>query len=283
MILSIGLMLSVGYGIFISKRSITIEHLNISFKSLPKQLDGLTLMHISDFHLGSFKNDATLRKCARKMNELKPDIILFTGDMVNNFSEEIIGKELALKEMDAKYGKYAIYGNHDYGDYSNWDSPAEKMKNFEQVTKHITDADFIMLDNANVKLQVNDTCLYIIGVQNWGYAPFPQYADLEKATRNIPEQSFKILLTHDPAHWEVEVTKNTTIPLTLSGHTHAGQLGIKISGIAFSPMYFIEHLWNGLYSSGEQKLYVNRGLGCVGFPGRIEMTPEITLITLKKE
>ncbi|MFV0521356.1 MAG: metallophosphoesterase [Mangrovibacterium sp.] len=283
-ILSAGLALTIIYGIFIGKRTITTEKVDISFENLPTQLDGTTIIHISDFHLGSFNSTATLNRCAKIINNLNADILVFTGDMVNNFASEMNGLEEPLKHMNAKHGKYAIYGNHDYGDYSNWNTLKDRKQNFIQIGNNIVNAGFTLLDNDNVKIQIKDTCLYLIGVQNWGNEPFPKYADFTKASGNIsPTNAFKILLTHDPAHWEHEIVSHTNVSLTLSGHTHGGQLGISFAGITLSPMYFIEHLWNGLYEAGEQKLYVNRGFGCVGFPGRINMPPEITLITLRKK
>jgi predicted MPP superfamily phosphohydrolase len=199
---------------------------------------------------------------------------------VNNFSEEIKPFKQCLQQLSARYGKFAIQGNHDYGDYSNWPDSTSKKVNLHQIQASLTDAGFNLLLNQSDKINVKDTSFYLIGVQNWGHPPFPQYANLEVAMKGIPDHSFKILMSHDPEHWNSIVVPQTDIPLTLSGHTHGGQFGIKIAGIEFSPVYFIQKHWGGIYQSHNQTLYVNRGLGTVGFPGRIEMRPEITVLTL---
>lgn len=283
LILSLSMSLSIIYGIFIGKRAISTEKVELCFKNLPSSLDGTTLAVISDLHLGSFNNSTTLNKCADIINNLDADLLLFTGDMVNNFEQEMHGFVPALQRMTAKHGKYAIYGNHDYGDYSNWNMPSDKQFNFSELSEHIAQSGFTLLNNEHVKIPLADTCVYLIGVQNWGLPPFPQYADLDQARAGIPPHAFQILLTHDPSHWEQEVVPHTDISLSLSGHTHGGQFGVKFAGITFSPIYIRERLWGGLYQSDEQKLYVNRGFGAVGFPGRIDMNPEITLITLKSQ
>ena len=216
----------------------------------------------------------------RIVKELDPDLLLFTGDLVNNFSDEIKGFEPYLNQLSGRYGKYAIQGNHDYGDYSNWPDSTSKIRNLHQIQSGLTDAGFKLLLNSWDKISVKDTSFALIGVENWGHRPFPQYANLEVAMKGIPLNSFEILMTHDPAHWDAKVVPETDIPLTLSGHTHGGQFGIKIAGIEFSPIYFIEKNWGGLYRSQGQTLYVNRGLGTIGYKGRIEMRPEITLLTL---
>jgi len=214
------------------------------------------------------------------LTKIDPDLLLFTGDLVNNFSDEIKGFEPILKQLPALYGKYAILGNHDYGDYSAWPDSMAKQKNLELIKLGLTDAGFTLLLNQWEKIAVKDTSFSLIGVENWGHPPFPQYANLDAAMNGIPDNSFKILMSHDPAHWKSIVIPQTAIQLTLSGHTHGAQFGIKIAGIEFSPIYFIQKNWGGLYQADNQKLYVNRGLGTIGFPGRIGMQPEITLLTL---
>ncbi|WP_163711856.1 metallophosphoesterase [Mangrovibacterium lignilyticum] len=279
-LISLGIILSVAYGITFGKETLQTNKVDLYLDSLPPQLNQLKIVQISDFHLGSFKSDQFLQTTTAEINRLKPDLIVFTGDMVNNYYQEMIGFENALKEMKAPYGKFAIFGNHDYGDYSNWDEPEDKAINHAKVSQKIRDAGFKLLQNRNEKVEMNDTSLYIVGVENWGHKPFPQYAELDSAMQNVPAPAFKILLTHDPAHWEAEVLPKTNIALTLSGHTHGGQFGLKIAGITFSPMYLAQKFWAGLYLNNNQYLYVNQGWGCVGFPGRIDMNPEITLLTL---
>ncbi|MFV0376625.1 MAG: metallophosphoesterase [Mangrovibacterium sp.] len=280
-IISFGMLLSIGYGLLFGKNQLQVNHIELVTDGLPAQLDKLTVVQISDLHLGSFNNDSFVRKIAEKINELNPDLLLFTGDIVNNYYQEMIGFEDALALMKARYGKFAIFGNHDYGDYSNWKNEESKRENHRIIGQQLSNAGFILLQNESYKVSLNDTCLYLVGVENWGHKPFPQYAQLDKAMANIPEPAFTILLSHDPAHWEDEVVPKTSIPLTLSGHTHGGQFGLKIGGISFSPMYLIQPLWAGLYKQDGQFLYVNQGTGSVGFPGRIDMNPELTVLTLR--
>ncbi|WP_372772323.1 metallophosphoesterase [Mangrovibacterium sp.] len=280
-IISFGMILTIGYGLSVGKKNLQTNHLEIWLDDLPEKLDGLRVIQISDLHLGGFDDDQFLRKAEQKINELDGDILVITGDMVNNYHQEMIGFEEALERMTANYGKFAIFGNHDYGDYSNWQNPADKEANHLLIIDKIRAAGFQLLRNQSSKLKLADTSLYIVGVENWGHRPFPQYAELDSALTDVPENAFMILLSHDPAHWESEVVPETSIPLTLSGHTHGAQFGFKLAGISISPMYFIQPLWAGLYQNGNQYLYVNQGFGCVGFPGRIDMNPEITVLTLR--
>jgi len=276
-----GIFLVISYGIFIGRYQVIVEKQSLYFDNLPKQLDGFKIVQISDIHLGSFKNNPKILKETLKIIEtLQPDLLLFTGDIVNNFSEEMKGFEPYLKQLSARYGKYAIQGNHDYGDYYEWPDSLSKRKNLDQIESGLTNTGFKLLLNQWDTIVVKNTSFALVGVENWGHRPFPQYANLDVAMKGIPTNSFKILMSHDPAHWEAIVVPQTDIPLTLSGHTHGGQFGLKIAGIEFSPIYFNEKEWGGLYKSDNQYLYVNRGLGTIGFSGRVEMKPEITLLTL---
>ena len=276
-----GIFLVFSYGIFIGRYQVIINRQDLYFDNLPAQLDSFKIIQLSDIHLGSFKNDPdVLKKTINKIETIQPDLLLFTGDIVNNFGEEMKGFEPYLKQLSARYGKYAIQGNHDYGDYYEWPDSISKRKNLTQIESGLTQAGFKLLLNQWDRIVVKDTSIALIGVENWGHKPFPQYANLNVAMKGVPANSFKILMSHDPAHWEAIVLPQTDIPLTLSGHTHGGQFGLKIAGIEFSPMYFVQKYWGGLYQSDNQYLYVNRGLGTIGFSGRIEMNPEITLLTL---
>ena len=280
-LIGLGIFLVFSYGIFIGRYQVIINRQDLYFDNLPAQLDGFKIVQLSDIHLGSFKNDPdVLKKTIKKIETIQPDLLLFTGDIVNNFGEEMKGFEPYLKQLSARYGKYAIQGNHDYGDYYEWPDSISKRKNLEQIESGLTQAGFKLLLNQWDRIVVKDTSIALIGVENWGHKPFPQYANLNVAMKGVPANSFKILMSHDPAHWEAIVLPQTDIPLTLSGHTHGGQFGLKIAGIEFSPMYFVQKYWGGLYKSDNQYLYVNRGLGTIGFSGRIEMNPEITLLTL---
>jgi predicted MPP superfamily phosphohydrolase len=282
-ILSLGISIVIAYGTLIGRYQVFVETQNVCFDNLPPQLDGFKIVQISDIHLGSFgKDQKVLKETAKLVEELQPDLLLFTGDIVNNFSDEMNGFEPFLAELSAKYGKYAIQGNHDYGDYYEWPDSVSKRNNLNQIENGFTNAGFKLLKNQWDNITVKDTSFALIGVENWGHRPFPQYANLNIAMKGISANAFKILLSHDPAHWDAVVVPQTDIPLTLSGHTHGGQLGIKIAGIEFSPIYLVQKNWGGLYKSGNQLLYVNRGLGTIGFLGRIEMNPEITLLTLHR-
>jgi len=280
-LLSSGIFLVIVSGIFLGRYNLNVEKHDLYFNNLPKQLDGLKIVQLSDIHLGSYGNNPkVLKETLKIMEDIQPDLLLFTGDIVNNFGEEIDCYEPYLKQLSGRYGKYAIQGNHDYGDYFNWPDSTSKRQNLNLIKAGLTISGFKLLQNQWEKIFVKDTSFTLIGVENWGHSPFPQYANLDVATKGIPKNSFKILMSHDPAHWKAKVVSQTDIPLTLSGHTHGGQFGIKIAGIEFSPLYLFQKNWGGLYQSDNQLLYVNRGLGTVGFPGRIEMRPEITLLTL---
>ena len=283
LILSFGMAFALVYGVIVGKKTIRVEELRLAIPELPAGLNGTKIVHISDFHLGSYENDRFLKRCVDKINKVEPDLILFTGDIVNNFYQEITGFEDQLGRLKARSGKFAILGNHDYGDYSDWDSPKDKARNLEIIKQKVAETGFQLLLNRSEKINIRDTCLYLVGVENWGHPPFPQYARLDSALRGVPGKSFRILLTHDPAHWRDQVRYKTDIPLTLAGHTHGGQFAIKIAGIEFSPIYLAGKNWGGLYKENNQFLYVNRGLGCVGLPARIDMAPEITVITLVRK
>jgi len=282
-VLSFSILLIILYGIFLCRNQVVIKEENLYFDNLPIQFDGLRIVQLSDIHLGTFNNDTrVIQQSVSLVKRLQPDLLLFTGDIVNNFSNEFIGYESYLSQLSAKYGKFAILGNHDYGDYFQWPDSLDKRENLAQIKNGLISSGFQLLLNQSTKIAVNDTSIVLIGVENWGHKPFPQYADLKKAMFNVPGNSFKILMSHDPAHWEAVVVPQTDIPLTLSGHTHGGQFGIKIAGIEFSPIYLAQKYWGGLYKSKNQYLYVNRGLGTIGFAGRIEMNPEITVLILHR-
>lgn len=281
--LASGIFVLISYGHFWGRYSLTEVQQDLYFDELPQQLEGLKIVQLSDIHLGSFNNNPkVLKETVSIINNINPDILLFTGDMVNNFADEMAGFESYLHELFAKYGKYAIQGNHDYGDYSSWPDSTAKQINLDKIRDGFVQSGFKLLLNEWINIEVQDTSFALIGVENWGHPPFPQYAKLDQAMKGIPDNTFRILMSHDPAHWGSIVVPETDIPLTLAGHTHGGQFGIKIAGIEFSPIYFIQKNWGGLYKSDNQLLYVNRGLGTIGFQGRIDMRPEITILTLHR-
>ncbi len=269
------------YAIFVSLYRFRTIRQEVEINNLPGLFKGLRIVHISDIHLGSFnRRYHILDSAVHKINHLEPDYIFFTGDLVNNFAWELEGWEPVFQKLHAKKGKFAVLGNHDYGDYSEWESNEEKAENFRKIQEFYSDTNFVLLRNEAVQEQLGNHSLAIIGVENWGKPPFHQYGDLAKALENVDGARIKILLSHDPTHWAEEVIPDTDIDLTLSGHTHGLQAGVRYKDRHWSPAKFKYKHWAGLYKEGSQYLYVNRGLGWMGFPGRIGMRPEITLIEL---
>ena len=266
------------YGIFKSLYHFKIHTHKLHFNKLPKSFSGLKIVQISDIHIGSFNNQfSILNNAIEKINSLNPDYIVFTGDLVNNYAWELIGWERIFNKLKAKKGKYSVLGNHDYGDYSEWDSKEKKKENFEKIKQFYTDIGFkLIMNEATIIEDKNNNKIAIIGVENWGKPPFKQYGNLQKALQKVQEIPFKILLSHDPSHWAEKVIDKTSISLTLSGHTHGMQAGFQFKNFQWSPIKLKYKHWAGLYKHNNQILYVNRGLGWLGFPGRLGMRPEIT-------
>jgi predicted MPP superfamily phosphohydrolase len=272
------------YSVFRSLYRFKVHRIKINFNELPSNFEGLRVVHISDLHLGSFKSrHHILDRAVKIINHLEPDFIFFTGDLVNNNAWELKGWQTVLKKMVAKMGKYAVLGNHDYGDYSEWKSEKAKQSNFESIKYFFEKIDFKLLLNEAVSIEKEGQKIAVVGVENWGNPPFKQYGDLKKALKSVATVPFKILLSHDPSHWSMEVAEKTNIALTLSGHTHGMQAGINIKSKKWSPIQYKYEHWAGLYERFNQYLYVTRGLGWMGFPGRLGMRPEITLIELHQK
>lgn len=270
------------YGITKTLYKFKIEHLSIKLKELPDNFKGLKIVHLSDLHLGSFNYKYhILDKAIKIINNLNPDLILFTGDLVNNYAWELNGWDKHLKKLSARIGKFAVLGNHDYGDYSTWESTKEKNANFESIKHFYTKINFKLLLNETAVVDIDGEKISILGVENWGSPPFKQYGKLKKTMKRTTPDAFKILLSHDPSHWKEEVVKLTNINLTLSGHTHGMQAGFILKNRKWSPIKYKYKQWAGLYQENNQFLYVNRGLGWMGFPGRIGVRPEITCIELE--
>lgn len=276
-------LLFILHGIFFGRYNYTLENISITYPNLPKGLEELRLIHISDIHLGGMnpKNKRFYKTFQIIANE-NPDLILFSGDMVNNFAEEAAPWVEPFKTLSPDKKKYAILGNHDYSEYFEWDSEEERVKDVEKLIAWEKEMGFNILLNQHDIINYKGTKIAIVGIENWGLPPFKQYGDLSKAMEGLDSVDFTILLSHDPTHWDEEVKEKTAIDLTLSGHTHAMQLGINCGGIKWSPSKFFYPKWHGLYRHKSQYLYVNRGLGSIGFPGRIGMSPEITVITLEQ-
>lgn len=273
---------SVSYGMLKGKFNYKVFKHTLNFNTLPNAFDGLKIVQLSDLHLGSFNgNYNQVSKAIEQINSLNPDLILFTGDMVNNYAEETEGWQPVFEKLQARVGKYAILGNHDYGDYSTWNSEQEKAQNFSQIKNFIENCGFKLLLNENQEIEIDGEKIALIGVENWGKNPLKQYGDLSIASKNTEQYPFKILLSHDPTHWDAEVVEKTNIDLTLSGHTHGAQFGVEVGNIKWSPVKMVFPRWADLYTENGQYLYVNRGLGYTGFSGRVGISPEITLLELR--
>jgi hypothetical protein len=270
------------WGALVNRFNYQVKEVTVSNKTLPKAFNGYKVVHISDLHLGTYGNDTTyISTIVNKVNSLKADVILFTGDIVNRNSNELKPFVSTLSRLKAKDGVYSILGNHDYGDYEDWKSEAEKAANFQALKDMQAEMGWTMLNNQSTAITRGNDSITIIGVENIGDPPFHIYGDMSKAYSDISDKQYKILLTHNPAHWtsDIENQKESNIALTLSGHTHAMQM--EFFGI--SPARFRYRTWGGLYNDNyNHPLYVNIGIGTVGFPARIGATPEITLITLKQ-
>jgi predicted MPP superfamily phosphohydrolase len=277
-------VVSLLFGVFKGRLAFFTRYRKLSFPNLPASFDGLKIAQISDIHLGGFQHDySALDEAIEMVNRHHPDIIVFTGDLVNNFHEETIGWERVFNRLKAPMGKFSILGNHDYGYYSKWNSEAAFDNNFNQIVKAHKRLGFKLLRNENIVMNRNEQSLAIAGVEYWGVGmPYPNSGDLNKASQNIDNVPFKVLLSHDPNHWDAEVVSKTSYDLTLAGHTHGMQFGIDYKGLVWSPAKYKFRRWDGLYRHGNQFLFVNRGLGVLGMPARVGMSPEITIIELSR-
>ncbi len=272
------------HGIFKAAYKFKVYYHTIKCNTLPKTFDGVKIAQLSDLHLGSFNyNYHKLERAVEKINNLNADYIVITGDLVNNYAWELRGWDKILNQLKAEKGKYAILGNHDYGDYSQWDTTKAKQENFEAIKQFFKTIGFKLLLNEADIISENNAKIALVGVENWGKPPFKQYGDLQKAMESVKSIPFKILLSHDPTHWEEEVIDKTDISLTLAGHTHGMQAAFQYKNLQWSPIKYKFKHWAGLYNHNNQYLYVNRGLGWLGFPARIGMRPEITLIELRSK
>lgn len=268
-------------GIIFGKYRHTVRKIKLRFKNLPENFKGYKIVQISDVHSGSFFNPQKLQKAIDLINEQDADVVLFTGDMVNNYADEFKPFIPLFKSIKAKDGKFSILGNHDYGDYGAWNSREEKAQNIPTLKNYQAEAGFKLLRNENIALEKNGEKIYLLGVENWGIKPFPQYGDLDKALKGVPEDAIKVLMSHDPTHFDEVVKKHKThVHLTLSGHTHGMQFGLDLKNIKWSPVKFKYKKWADLYESEGKYLYVNRGFGVIAYPGRVGINPEITVIEL---
>ncbi len=269
------------YGIVRGAYDFQVKRYTLRFKNLPRSFDGFRLIQISDIHTGSFINKEPVRRAIRMINKEQADLILFTGDLVNSASEEANEYVPLFAELRAAMGVYSIKGNHDYGDYNQWHSAEEKQADQHLLDQHHRSMGWTLLKDRTVALERNGESIALIGMENWGRS-FQQYGSLEKACEGADKYPFRILMSHDPTCFEEQVLKERPdIDLTLSGHTHGMQFGVKAGNFEWSPVSAIYKYWAGLYKVGEQYLNVNRGFGFIGYPGRVGILPEITVIELK--
>ena len=275
---------SLLYGMTIGKYNFKVIKQTIFFDDLPPSFDGTTITHLSDIHSGSFDDAGKINYAIDLINQQNSDIVLFTGDIVNTHAKEMHPWIDVFKKIHQPVlGKYSILGNHDYGEYVTWDSDQEKEDNFLAVKDLHRQIDFNLLLNQNIEITKSNESIKIIGVENWG-KHFKKAGDLELASKGVLKEDFKILMSHDPSHWNDQVQYHELhYQLTLSGHTHGLQFGIEIPGwFKWSPVQYVYKQWAGLYENKGRYLYVNRGFGFHAYPGRVGIMPEITVITLKK-
>lgn len=276
------LFLFIAHGMTINKTNFQVRKQIITSSKIPTSFNNFKIIQISDLHIGSFHNNTiAVTKIVNLINQEEPDLIVFTGDMVSNYAKEVYEFIPELSRLSSKYGKYAILGNHDYSDYVRWKTKELKEQNLQHLKEKHSKIGFKLLNNKNKNIVINNDTIQLVGVENWGLPPFPQHGNLAESIEGLDKNKFTILLSHDPSHWRAEVLKFPFIDLTLSGHTHAMQFGIEIGKWQFSPIALKYKEWGGLYSHKNQKLYVNRGTGYIGFPGRAGIRPEITLFVLQ--
>lgn len=278
-------VLSMCWGIFNGAHNYRVRRIKIPIKNLPKGLEGLKIVQLSDIHSGSFWSRSGVMRGIDMIKKEAADLILFTGDLVNNKSSEMDDWKEVFGQLSAPLGIYSTMGNHDYGDYVRWESEDAKKQNLLDFYNIHKEMGWDLLNNESREIEHNGEKLNILGVENWSAkGRFPKYGDLEKACQGIDKEKPTILLSHDPSHWKEEVLeKRSWIDLTLSGHTHGMQYGVEIPGFKWSPVQYFYKEWAGLYQEGVQKLYVNRGFGYIGYPGRFGILPEISVFTLSAE
>jgi len=276
---------SLLYGMIQGKYNYKVLKYALEFDDLPEEFDGYTLTQISDVHSGSFDNEKKVRYAVDLVNKQASDLILFTGDLVNNVAEEMTAWKDIFGSLQATDGVFSVLGNHDYGDYVQWSSEVEKEQNLDSLKELQKEMGWNLLLNEHTTFQRGESELKLIGVENWGAGGFKKAGDLEKACEGVLASDFKILMSHDPSHWQEQVKEDArNIQLTLSGHTHGMQFGIEIPGwFKWSPVKYRYENWAGIYEEFGRYINVNRGFGYLGYPGRVGIWPEITVIQLKKK
>ncbi len=274
---------SIIYGMARGKYNYQVVNHTLYFDDLPSSFDGFKITHISDIHSGSFDNADKIAHGIELINQQESDVILFTGDIVNNLAEEMEPWIPYFKKLKSKVGNFSVLGNHDYGEYVTFANAQEKEANFQAVKDIHPKIGFNLLLNDSVYIERNSEKIALVGVENWG-TRFKKAGDLDLASKKIDKNDFKVLMSHDPSHWDTEVKQHAkNYHLTLSGHTHGMQFGIEIPGFKWSPVQYIYKQWAGIYNEGTNFINVNRGFGFLAFPGRVGIWPEISVITLKKK
>ena len=260
-----------------------VRRVTLHFPNLPPAFDGFKVIQISDLHTGSFNSTEPLRRAVAMINQQNADLVLMTGDLVNNRATEVEPHIDALAQIKSGLPVFSSLGNHDYGDYVQWNSAAEKRENLERLMRNHAKMGWTLMNDTSHTITRGADKIAVLGVQNWSsHSNFPKYGNLPKAHAASGDAPFKILLSHDPSHWEAQVLSYPDIDLTLSGHTHGMQFGLNLPGLKWSPVEYVYKQWAGLYEQGRQKLYVNVGLGYLGYPGRVGFLPEITLFELRR-
>jgi predicted MPP superfamily phosphohydrolase len=269
------------YG-FSNKYNYSVKKQRLSYENLPAAFKGLKIVHISDIHSGSFNDKNAVQKGINKILAQKPDLILFTGDIVNDRATELAPYVDVFSQLKAPLGVYSIFGNHDYGDYVQWETPEAKKENLQALAAMHSNMGWRLLMNEHVVIERGGEKICLLGIENWSNkARFPKYGKMDLAHQGTEDIPFKILMSHDPSHWDAEVkAKYPDIDLMLSGHTHGMQFGLETPFFKWSPVQWVYKQWAGLYEEGKQKLYINRGFGFIGYPGRVGILPEITVLEL---
>jgi predicted MPP superfamily phosphohydrolase len=271
------------FGILSGAHDYRVEKISLKIPNLPKAFDGLRIAQLSDIHSGSFYNKRAVQGGVDMVMKEKADLLFFTGDLVNNEATEVEDYFQMFSKLHAPIGVYSTLGNHDYGDYVKWKSPQAKKQNLQDLMKAHELMGWNLMMDENKIIEESGEKLALIGVQNIGVGRFPWYGNLAKAYQGTEEASTKLLLSHDPTHWNAEVTqKYQDIDVAFAGHTHGTQFGVKIGDFKWSPAQYVYKQWAGLYQEGKQQLYVNRGFGYIGYPGRVGMPPEISVFTLTR-
>ncbi len=276
-------LVAMSWGIISGAHDYRVRRKTIYLPNLPNSFDGITIGQVSDIHSGSFFNKTAVKGGVEMMMKEKPDLLFFTGDLVNNETSEVNEYINIFDKLKAPLGIYSTTGNHDYGDYKSWDSAQAKSRNFKDLIEAHKLLGYDLLMNENRIIELGGEKMAVIGNENWGAGRFTKYGDLDKAYRGSEEAAVKLLLSHDPSHWDAQVRPNHgDIDVMFAGHTHGFQFGVEIGSFKWSPAQYGYKQWAGLYTEGNQHLYVNRGFGYLGYPGRVGMPPELTIITLKK-